>query len=64
MCSAQQFEDAKWAGINLYFIQDVINAGKDSKNEFTFEEPNPDTTYMFCYTSGTTGDPKACKITH
>lgn len=28
------------------------------------EEPTPATTYMFCYTSGTTGDPKGAKITH
>ena len=29
-----------------------------------YEEPTPDTTALFCYTSGTTGDPKAAKITH
>ncbi len=28
------------------------------------EEPNGDSVYMFCYTSGTTGNPKAVKLTH
>jgi long-chain acyl-CoA synthetase len=28
------------------------------------KEPKPDTTYMFAYTSGTTGDPKGSMIPH
>lgn len=28
------------------------------------EEPKPDTIYMFCYTSGTTGDPKGAMLGH
>lgn len=27
-------------------------------------DPIPDTIYMFCYTSGTTGDPKGAKMSH
>ena len=27
-------------------------------------DPKPETTYMFCYTSGTTGDPKGAKMAH
>jgi len=27
-------------------------------------EPKPDDTFMFSYTSGTTGDPKGVKLTH
>ena len=30
----------------------------------SFVEPTPDTTALFCYTSGTTGDPKAAKLSH
>jgi long-subunit acyl-CoA synthetase (AMP-forming) len=51
---------AKAAGINLYNIDEVIRIGRDSAHEeFKFEEPLTDSVYMFCYTSGTTGDPKA-----
>lgn len=27
-------------------------------------EPKPETVYIFCYTSGTTGDPKGVMLTH
>jgi long-subunit acyl-CoA synthetase (AMP-forming) len=37
----------------------VIKLGKESKEEYKFQEPEPNNVYMFCYTSGTTGDPKA-----
>lgn len=30
----------------------------------TMVEPTADTTALFCYTSGTTGDPKAAKLSH
>lgn len=33
-------------------------------NEVFFEEPTSDSIAMFCYTSGTTGDPKAAQLTH
>lgn len=29
-----------------------------------FDEPKADSIYMFCYTSGTTGDPKAAMLEH
>jgi len=41
----------------------VIEKGK-SITAFEFEIPKPETYYMFCYTSGTTGDPKGAKMTH
>ena len=60
--------DAASVGINLYHIKEVIDKGREVKvsNEtpIVFEEPKPETIMMFCYTSGTTGDPKAAKLTH
>lgn len=30
----------------------------------TFKETTPDTIYIMCYTSGTTGDPKGSMMSH
>jgi long-chain acyl-CoA synthetase len=32
--------------------------------DYAFQEPEPDTVFLFCYTSGTTGDPKAVQLSH
>ena len=56
-------EEAKAVNIRVLTFSDVIEAGKQLTN-VTFNEPNEDSVYMFCYTSGTTGDPKAVKLTH
>lgn len=55
--------DGKAAGLNLYHIREVIEAGRANR-DFKFTEPTADTTALFCYTSGTTGDPKAAKLSH
>lgn len=58
---------AKEVGINLYHISEVIDAGKSveaADPNYKFREPVPETVYMFCYTSGTTGDPKAAMLEH
>lgn len=46
-------------------INEVIEHGKKNK-AINLEEfhPKADDIYMFCYTSGTTGDPKAAMLTH
>ena len=36
----------------------------DVEFKFSYKEPEPNDIYMFCYTSGTTGVPKAVKISH
>jgi long-chain acyl-CoA synthetase len=56
--------DAKAAGLNIYNISEVIEAGKKALPTTTFVEPEPSQVALFCYTSGTTGDPKAAKLTH
>lgn len=56
-------EEGRNLGVKIYHIDEVIEAGKKSEN-YKFEEPNTESIYMFCYTSGTTGDPKAVKLSH
>ena len=48
----------------MYHISEVIEVGKRELQNITFVEPEPSTVALFCYTSGTTGDPKAAKLTH
>lgn len=60
-------QNAKKAGIDIHYIGDVIEAGRQMRQTgipITFEEPSQDSIAMFCYTSGTTGDPKAAMLTH
>lgn len=54
---------AKEVGINIYLMQEVINIGKSS-DSVTLVPPTREDIYMFCYTSGTTGDPKAAMLSH
>lgn len=49
----------------MHTINEVIAIGKSvALKEFQYDEPTAESIYMFCYTSGTTGDPKAVKISH
>ena len=54
---------AEELGIKVYNYLEIIEEGKAHPN-MTFKEPTPDTIHMFCYTSGTTGDPKAAMLSH
>jgi len=56
--------EAKDAGLHLYHFNDVINIGAQNPETILPAEPETESVYMFCYTSGTTGDPKAAKLTH
>ena len=59
------FNDAKDAGIQLLHINELIEQGKKySKIDLEETLPKSNDIYMFCYTSGTTGDPKAAKLSH
>jgi long-subunit acyl-CoA synthetase (AMP-forming) len=42
----------------------VIEAGKNATSDINLIEPQPETIYMFAYTSGTTGEPKAAMLHH
>lgn len=61
-----KLEDAQLAkdlGVRLITLAELIKAGQEN-NKTPFNEPTPDSIYMFCYTSGTTGDSKAAMLTH
>ena len=46
----------------MHFFYEVVDEGKDC--DVKLNPPKPESIYMFCYTSGTTGDPKAAMLTH
>lgn len=50
-------EAAKACGLSLYTVAEVEEAGRQDRKEP--EPPKADDISTFCYTSGTTGDPKA-----
>lgn len=56
---------AQEADITIYTMEEVIFKGKEAATAgtATINEPKPDSTFMLCYTSGTTGDPKGVKLT-
>ena len=55
-------EQGRKVGLNIHTFHDVIQVGDESV--IVLNPPTPDTIYMFCYTSGTTGDPKAAMLSH
>jgi long-chain acyl-CoA synthetase len=54
---------AKDAGLNLYTFKEVQETGA-KYSDYIKTPPVEDDIYMFCYTSGTTGTPKAAMLTH
>jgi len=61
--SAEDAEKARAAGLKIFHFNDVVKAGEENP-QVVLREPKPESIYMFCYTSGTTGDAKGAKITH
>lgn len=47
----------------MYTFNEVLEAGASYEGSRP-DEPTADTVYMLSYTSGTTGNPKAAKLTH
>lgn len=54
---------AKDADLKPFDFEEIIDVGKEHV-EVALEAPKPETIYMFCYTSGTTGDPKGGMLSH
>ena len=63
--SAMSTQAAK-AGLTLLHFSDLVNEGQVIKNsgKGTIKEPTANDCYIFTFTSGTTGIPKAVKIAH
>ncbi|TKR76173.1 hypothetical protein L596_017355 [Steinernema carpocapsae] len=55
-------QKAEEAGLTVSSWEDTLQYGKEHPAEPTFAEPQD--TYMFCYTSGTTGTPKGAVLSH
>ena len=54
-------------GLTIYSFEEVINRGREyqaSNPDAKTYDAKRDDTYMFSYTSGTTGDPKGVMLTH
>lgn len=50
-------------GLKIFFFEDIIKKGKESKKKIEDYTPSgPDSILAFCYTSGTTGNPKGAMI--
>eukprot|EP00347_Sterkiella_histriomuscorum_P022663 403337627 len=50
--------------VNIYRYRDIIEMSRTYQLKIWIQEPTADTIYMFCYTSGTTGEPKAAMLAH
>jgi long-chain acyl-CoA synthetase len=62
---AELFEEASKLGINILTYESILEKGdKQSSSAPEFTPPDKDHSYMFSYTSGTTGDSKGVMLTH
>ena len=58
-------KDGAAVGIRVWSMSEVVAEGqKHAGVDLTQYHPKTDDIYMFCYTSGTTGDPKAAMLSH
>ena len=60
--SSAMLAQAKTVGVRLFTFDDVQRAGQTRRMQHT--PPTPKDIMTFCYTSGTTGEPKGALITH
>ncbi len=60
--SEKDSKEAEEAGLVIYTYTQLIEAG--TNKEVTYDPAKPETVATFCYTSGTTGNPKGAMLTH
>ena len=61
-CSADLLTAASEISLNIHSFESVCQRGESS--ELEFQQPSKEDTYIFSYTSGTTGDSKGAKLAH
>lgn len=64
--SKEQIEAAEAAGLELIALNDLVREGQQiiKENKAEYPKPTQDTHVLLSYTSGSTGIPKAVKVTH
>mmetsp|Transcript_35796 Transcript_35796/g.80554 ORF Transcript_35796/g.80554 Transcript_35796/m.80554 type:complete len:680 (-) Transcript_35796:175-2214(-) len=58
----EQRQAGESAGLKVFSFNEVIQSGE--KQPQPLRPPSPADVFTFCYTSGTTGDPKGALLTH
>ncbi|CDW80980.1 long-chain-fatty-acid--ligase 5 [Stylonychia lemnae] len=62
--TSEQILKAQQSNVKILQMSNLVTQGQQNKQSLIELRPKSDSIYMFCYTSGTTGGPKAAMISH